>query len=103
MISRSMHRSQAWLASSRQARSPPQSVPFKGTVVEFQPSAGGGVCNEIDHSLVAEQWLASPILSNVTEHAMLDLIPFARPRRQMAHLDREANLLGQVRKLEFPE
>ena len=45
----------------------------------------------------------APVLRDVTEHAVLDLIPFRRTRRIVADLDREPRLVGELLQLDFPQ
>ena len=53
----------------------------------FQAGLGGGVRDQVDNDFMAQQRAAAPVLGNVTEHAMLDLVPFAGSRREVANVD----------------
>ena len=44
----------------------------------------------------ADQRSPSPVLGDVAEHLVLDLVPLARPGREVAHRDPQAELGGQV-------
>jgi hypothetical protein len=46
---------------------------------------------------------APPVLRNVTEHAVLDPIPFRRAGRIVADLDCEPRLVCKLLQLDFPE
>src|SRR5215831_2723165 len=41
-----------------------------------QAGFGTGSANEVEHLLVADQWLGSPVFGDLGEQAMLDGIPF---------------------------
>ncbi len=56
--------------------------------------------DQIDDRLMAEQRLAAPVLGDEAEETMLDLVPFARARREVAHADVETGTIGQF--LQFP-
>jgi hypothetical protein len=62
-----------------------------GVVVEFasnrQAGFGGRGADQFDDDAIADQRFGPPILGNEREQAMLDLVPFAGPRRQMVDLD----------------
>src|SRR5450759_2545072 len=60
-----------------------------------QPALRPRVPNQVHHHLTAHQGATPPVLGDVAEHAMLDLIPLARPRREVAHRDPQAGLIGQ--------
>ena len=50
-----------------------------------------------------DQRAAPPVLRDVAEHPVFDLIPLARPRREVAHRDPQAGLIGQLLQLHLPE
>src|SRR5258708_38734863 len=54
-----------------------------------------------DHRIASER-LAAPILADPGKEAMLNFIPFARSRRQVAHRDREIRLISQLLQFPFP-
>ena len=41
----------------------------------------------IDNHFVTHQRPTTPVLGDVTEHPMLDFVPFAGARREVAHMD----------------
>jgi len=52
--------------------------------VNTQPRLRGGMGDQIDDHFVADQWSVAPILGDMTKHPMLDFVPFARARGQVA-------------------
>src|ERR1700746_3710781 len=60
--------------------------------LDFQSGTCGGVANEVDDHLQADQWSATPVLGNVAEQAVLDRIPLAGPRRKVTHVDAQSGL-----------
>ena len=59
--------------------------------------------DECDHHFVADQGLASPILGDVAEEPMLDLVPFAGGWGKMTHGDFQSELAAQLRQTPFPQ
>jgi len=47
-----------------------------------------GIPNQLNDHGVVRQRPAAPVLCDVTEHAVLDLVPLARARRKMANRHR---------------
>src|SRR4051812_12301345 len=47
--------------------------------------------------------MAMPVLRNMAEKAVLDLVPLGSSGREVAHRDRQPGLVGQVLKLAFPQ
>src|ERR1019366_4708781 len=50
-----------------------------------------------------DQGFGGPILSDEREQAMLDLVPFARSRREVMNLDRYVEFIGEFLQLAFPQ
>jgi hypothetical protein len=46
-----------------------------------------GRCNQVDDRSMVREWPAAPVLRNVAEQAMLDLIPFRGARRLTSDFD----------------
>jgi hypothetical protein len=71
-----------------------------GMFVEFcthmQPLSSRGSCNEVDNYLMTDERPAAPVLGDMTEHAMLNLVPLARARREMTDCDRQASVVGKL-------
>jgi len=67
--------------------------------------AGRGACgsDQVDHDLGCFERNASPVASDVTEQAVLDLVPLTRPWWIVAHLDRQTRGIGKSLELETPE
>jgi len=55
-----------------------------------------------DDGVVGER-LAAPVLTDPGKEAMFNLVPFARSRRQVAHGDRQAGLIGELLQFPFPQ
>ena len=67
--------------------------------------AGFGRCggNEFNDREAADEWLAAPGLSDVAEHAMLDLVPLRCSRWVVAYLQYQPGLVGQFLQFELPQ
>ena len=69
------------------------------TLVELRLDAeagrGAGVANEFDDRLEGLQWTAAPVLSDVAEEPMLDLVPLARAGREVRDVDGAAQVVGE--------
>ena len=52
--------------------------------------------DEIDDHLMTDQRLRPPVHRDEGEHAVLDLVPLARARREVAHTDVQPGLLGET-------
>jgi hypothetical protein len=61
------------------------------------------VTDEIDDHLVADQRSASPVLRDMRKHAVLDLVPFAGSRREVAHRYSNPGLVGQSLQGDVPK
>src|SRR5262249_9714728 len=73
------------------------------TRADGQTGRRGGSTNQLDDHLMAHQRLTSPILGDVTEHAMLNLVPLAGAGREVAHGDAQPGLRGESVEAGFPE
>src|SRR4051812_27415576 len=60
------------------------------------PIAAEGVRDEVDDHVVGEQRATAPVLRDVTEHPVLDLVPLARARREVSDCDADAGLVGKA-------
>ena len=78
-----------------------------GTGVEFrlhfQPFGRGGVGDQVDDDLMAHQRLTAPVLRDVTEEPMLDLVPFARSRRKVADAQTQSRSVRQLLQSNLPQ
>src|SRR5512135_298206 len=70
---------------------------------DLQTRLGRRRCNQIDDRLVTDQRLASPVLADEREEPMLDLVPLARPWRQVTHRDLQARLIRQPLQSHLPK
>lgn len=65
-----------------------------------QTGAGTSGADQLHHRLVSEQWLPAPVVADAGKQAVLDLVPLAGTRRQVADLHAQAGFVGQA--LQFP-
>src|SRR5262245_62091403 len=59
--------------------------------------------NQVDNHLVAHERLPAPVLADEGEQPMLDLVPLARPRREVGYGDRQPRLISQPLEFQFPQ
>ena len=55
-----------------------------------------GVGDQFDGDQQTGERRRAPVLSDVAEHAVLDLVPLRGPRRIMAHLHDETGFVGKL-------
>jgi hypothetical protein len=76
------------------------------SAVEFSANhlslSRGGVGDPLDDHFMTDKWTTAPVLGDVAEHAVLDLVPLTRPERSLRRaarraLARSAARLGGVR------
>src|SRR5664280_1761081 len=53
--------------------------------VDPQARLGLRIPDQVHHNGPADQWATTPILRDMAEHAVFDLVPLAGPRGKMAH------------------
>ncbi len=63
--------------------------------LDLQACPGRRVPNQVDHHRSTHQGPTTPILGDMAKHPVLDLVPLARPRWEMADRDAEPDLIGQ--------
>src|SRR5271157_932490 len=77
-----------------------------GVGIEFAADFEAGfrrrVCDQFDGHEEADERHGAPVLGNVAEHAVLDLVPLRGPRRIMADLDDQAGLVGELLQRHLP-
>src|SRR6201996_8531613 len=73
------------------------------TALDGQALLGRGAGDQLDDDLMGQQGLATPVLRDEGEQAMLDAVPFAGARRQMRHGDGQTRLIGQGLQLGLPQ
>lgn len=71
--------------------------------LNLQTCSGSGVGDEVDDDLVALQRSAAPVLRDLREKPVLDLIPLAGARREVADADVQAGVVGQFLQLNLPQ
>src|SRR5689334_781340 len=70
---------------------------------DAEPCFGGRAADQIDHDLAADQGTSAPVVGDVAEHPMFDLVPLAGSGGKVTDLDREAEVIGQLLHLAFPQ
>jgi transposase len=68
-----------------------------------QPGLRRRVADQIHDDRPRAERLATPVLRDVAEHAVLDLVPLARPGWEVAHRDPQAQVIRQVLQPDFPQ
>jgi hypothetical protein len=61
-----------------------------------------GGSDEVDDDLMADEWLATPVLADEREKTVFDLVPLARTRREVTDRDFQSGLVGQLLQFPFP-
>jgi hypothetical protein len=79
---------------------------FIGVGVEFaadrQARLGRGRCDRFDDCRPARERPATPILRDVAEQAVFDLVPLGCAGRIMAHDDGQSGLIGELLQFDLP-
>ena len=68
----------------------------------LQSGLGSSATYQVHDRLVTLQGLSLPVQTDVGEHAMLDLVPFAGPRRIMAYGHGQAKFVGKLLQVILP-
>src|SRR3990172_8471737 len=68
----------------------------------FQTRRRPRVGDQFHDDRVGEQWLPSPVTADEREQPMLDLVPLARSRRQMAYMNRQARHVRESLQFQLP-
>jgi hypothetical protein len=75
--------------------------------VEFaahsEAGLSGGCRDQLDNYPIADEWLGAPVQTDEGEEPVLDFVPLAGSRRQVADHDVEAEFVGQLLQLAFPQ
>src|SRR3954451_11074460 len=78
-----------------------------GARVEFgldaQARPGRGSAKQLDDYLVADEWPPTPVLGDVAEHPVLDLVPLGSPRREVADPEAQAGRIRHLLEGHLPE
>jgi hypothetical protein len=67
-----------------------------------QTGASGRRVDQLDNDLIADQRPAAPVRRDRTEQPMLNLVPPAGPRREVADRDRQGHLGREPDELDLP-
>src|SRR5262249_29965992 len=59
--------------------------------------------DQLDDSQSTFEWPASPVLRDMAEHAVLDLVPLRRARWIVVDVERQAGLVCELLQFHFPE
>jgi hypothetical protein len=70
---------------------------------DFQSGFGRGRADQLDDGDMISQRPAAPVLRDVTEQTMLDLIPLRRARRVMVDTQHKIRLVGELLQLDLPQ
>ena len=68
----------------------------------FQPFLRCRARDKLNDGAITAQRFAAPIYGDEGKEPMLDFVPFAGSRRQMADRDREVEFIGQFLQFDFP-
>ena len=68
-------------------------IPHVDGCLNMQTLVCRGAANQVYNHCPAFEWATTPIMRDVTEHPMFDLVPLARPRREMADRDCQAQFV----------
>src|SRR5947209_13416695 len=71
--------------------------------LDGETGAGGCARNQVEDDGVAEQRPGPPVLANEREEPMLDLVPLAGPRREVADRERQTAGVGPLLQLPLPQ
>lgn len=75
-------------------------------LVQFRLDREARICrsigNQINDHFVVNQWPTPPILGDVAEHSMLNLVPFTRAWRKVAHINPQIRLIGKLLQFHLP-
>ena len=69
---------------------------------DLEPLLGGGVGDQVNDDFVAHQRSASPVLGDMAEHAVFDLVPLAGAGRKMANVNGSVQAIGQFLQRDLP-
>ena len=69
---------------------------------DFQALGGGRSGDQIDDRLIVAQRFPAPVRGDEGKESMLDLVPFAGPRREVTDRDAQIRFIGKLLQLPFP-
>src|SRR5437868_6009627 len=67
-----------------------------------QPSLRSRIADEVDHRFVGRQRPTTPVLRDVAEEPVLDLVPLARARWEVTDHDPDPGLVREALQFELP-
>ena len=67
-----------------------------------QPFGCSGIGNQVDYRVQADERPTSPVLGNVAEHTVLDFVPLARSRGQVADGNGQSRSICQSLQFALP-
>src|SRR3954469_5015098 len=67
-----------------------------------QSSVRSRIADEVDHRFVGRQRPTTPVLRNVAEEPVLDLVPLARARGEVTDHDPDPRLVREALQFELP-
>jgi hypothetical protein len=70
--------------------------------LDFQAGFGGGRGNQLDDGQAIGQGPRTPVLRDVAEHAMFDLVPLRGARWIVMDVEHEARGVCELLQLDFP-
>src|SRR5208337_197526 len=70
---------------------------------DFETGFRRGVGDQFDDDEEAEEWRRAPVLRDVAEHAMLDLVPLRSPWRIGANLNDQTGFVRELLEGQLPE
>lgn len=71
--------------------------------LDAQPALGGRRLYQADDHRQRHQGPAAPVLADVAEHSVLDLVPLRGPRRQVRDVDLQPRLVGELLQRLLPQ
>ena len=71
--------------------------------LDREPGACADGADELDYSLAISEGTAPPVLGDVAEETVLDLVPLRRAGRDVRHADAEPGAVGEALQFGFPE
>ena len=71
--------------------------------LDFEAGVGGGCADQLDHGKAIGERSAAPVLRDMAEQAVLDLVPLRCAGRIVVDVDHEPGLVGELLQFEFPE
>jgi hypothetical protein len=70
---------------------------------DFEPGFGRGRPDQLDHGKPIGKRSAAPVLRDVAEQSVLDLVPLRYAWRIVVDADHEASVVGQLLQFALPE